>query len=142
MSQADQIRDYVRRTYIEPARQRHEDTVRIMAGDVAKALHLQRNMPNICQVLGGKKFQSENELKLIERNAPPSGQSNTATFVFHVDDPKPQTSRFAGLLSLEGIGKEVFAALGGGEAFLRSEREHFYAEGSEKERLFGNGKET
>jgi hypothetical protein len=36
------------------------------------------------------------------------------------------------LLSLRGIGKEVFAALGGGEAFLRSEREHFYDPGKEK----------
>lgn len=30
------------------------------------------------------------------------------------------------LLSLWGIGKELFESLGGGEAFIRSEREHFY----------------
>jgi hypothetical protein len=139
MSQADQIRDYVRRTYIEPARERREDPARIVAGDVAKALHLQRNLPNICRALGGKKFQTENGVTLIERRSPLSGQSEKATFVFHIDEPKPQTSRFAGLLSLCGIGKEVFAALGGGEAFLRAERENFYEKGSEKERVFGNG---
>jgi len=132
MSQADQIRDYVRRTYIEPARQRREKTVRIVAGDVAKALHLQRNLPNVCQALGGKKFQTENDVRLIERQAPPSGQSNTVTFVYDVATRKPEPSRFAGLLSLEGIGKDVFAALGGGEAFLRQEREHFYDDGKEK----------
>jgi hypothetical protein len=31
------------------------------------------------------------------------------------------------LLSLCGIGKEVFASLGGAEAFIRNEREHFYS---------------
>jgi hypothetical protein len=128
MSQADQIRDYVRRTYIEPARQRHEDKVRIVAGDVAKALHLQRNLPNVCQALGGKKFQTENDVRLIERQAPPSGQSNTVTFVYDVGGRKPEGSRYAGLLALEGIGKEVFAALGGGEAYLRRERESFYGD--------------
>lgn len=128
MSQADQIREYVRQTYIEPARQRHEKTVRIVAGDVARALHLQRNLPNVCQAIGGKKFQAENAVTLVERRAPPSGQSNTVTFVYDVGSSKPEGSRYAGLLALEGIGKEVFAALGGGEAYLRRERESFYGD--------------
>jgi len=132
MSQADQIRDYVRRTYIEPARQRQEDTVRIVAGDVAKALHLQRNLPNVCQALGGKKFQTENDITLIECVAPPSGQSNTVTFVYDVGRRKPENSRYAGLLALRGIGKEVFAALGGGEEYLRRERENFYGHGRDE----------
>jgi len=71
MSQADLIRAYVRRTYVEPARQRHENTVRIVARDVAKALHLQRNLPSVYRTLGGKEFQTENALRLIERQTSP-----------------------------------------------------------------------
>jgi hypothetical protein len=106
--------------------------VRIVAGDVAKALHLQRNLPNVCQALGGKKFQSENDLTLIERQAPPSGQSNTVTFVYDLGSRKPESSRYAGLLALRGIGRDVFAALGGGEEYLRRERENFYGDGRDE----------
>ena len=35
------------------------------------------------------------------------------------------------LLSLLGIGKEVFQSVGGGEAFIRHEREHFYDAGED-----------
>ena len=128
MSQADLIRRYVRRTYVEPARQRHENTVRIVARDVANALHLQRNLPSVYRALGGKKFQTENDVRLVERQVPPSGQSNTVTFVYDIGSRKPEGSRYASLLALEGIGKEVFAALGGDEAYLRRERESFYGD--------------
>jgi hypothetical protein len=35
------------------------------------------------------------------------------------------------LLSLLGIGREVFQSVGGGEAFIRHEREHFYDAGED-----------
>ena len=42
------------------------------------------------------------------------------------------STRFLGLLQLKGIGKELFASLGGGENFIRSERKAF-ADGIEKQ---------
>src|SRR5664279_2163340 len=77
---ADQVREHVRHQYIEPARRRGDSTVRIVAGEVQKAVRL----VNAVQ---------------------PAGESP--------------------LLRLWGIGKEVFQSLGGGEAFIRSEREQW-----------------
>lgn len=130
-STADQIREHLRRTYIDPARSRHESTIRILAGDVHKALHLRNRVPAVCQVLSGRKFLIENGLILEKQEGPRSGQSTTAAFVYRL------TSKGAGSRddiearwqSLRGLGKQVFAALGGGEAFLRSERETFYDPG-------------
>jgi hypothetical protein len=35
------------------------------------------------------------------------------------------------LMRLWGIGREVFQSLGGGEAFIRRERDHFYDPGDD-----------
>ncbi len=86
----------------------------------------------MCQALAGKKFLTENAVTLIERHAPPSGQSNTVTFVYNIGAQKPEGSRYAGLLALRGIGREVFAALGGGEEYLRRERANFYGDGRDE----------
>jgi hypothetical protein len=125
---ADQVREYARVTYIEPARKRHESTVRIMAGDVHKALHLEGRVPSVCQALGGSKFLEENHLTLEKREGPPSGQSTTVVFTYRLVDEQaiPDEMQDSPLLRLWGIGKEVFESLGGGEAFIRRERERFY----------------
>jgi hypothetical protein len=125
---AEQVREYARVTYIEPARKRHESTVRIMAGDVHKALRLEGRVPSVCQALGGSKFLTENHLILEKREGPPSGQSTTVVFTYRLADEQAAPDRWeeSPLLRLEGIGKEVFQSLGGGEAFIRRERERFY----------------
>jgi len=126
-SAADQVRQYARRHYIEPARKRHESVVRIVAGDVYKALHLQGRVPSVCQALGGSKFLMENRLTLEKRDGPPSGQSTTVVFTYRLmDDTPKQSPADESLLDLWGIGKEVFESLGGAEAFIRRERERFY----------------
>jgi hypothetical protein len=50
-----------------------------------------------------------------------------------MEEPTPQSEGPAepSLLSLLGIGKEVFESLGGGEAFIRRERERFYDAGED-----------
>jgi hypothetical protein len=128
---AQRIRDHLRSTYINPARARHESTIRIVAGEVLKALHLSNRAPAVCQVLRGRKFLAENNLILEKQEGPPSGLSTTATFTYRLAD-QPQTPRDqikSDWQSLRGIAKEAFAALGGGEAFLKSEREKFYDPG-------------
>jgi hypothetical protein len=79
-------------------------------------------------VLRGRKFLEENNLILEKQEGPPSGLSTTAAFTYRLADqhqtPRDQTkSDWAGL---RGIAKEAFAAVGGAESFLKSEREKFY----------------
>jgi hypothetical protein len=41
--------------------------------------------------------------------------------------PEPSQAREDAWERLRGIGKDVFAELGGGEAFIRNERDNFYS---------------
>jgi len=127
-STAQRIRDHLRSTYVNPARSRHESTIRIIAGDVLKALRLSNRAPAVCQVLRGRKFLEENSLILEKQEGPPSGLSTTAAFTYRLAE-QHQTSgdrTKSDWESLRGIAKEAFAAVGGAEAFLKSEREKFY----------------
>jgi hypothetical protein len=138
---ADRIRGYLRSVYVDPARSRHESSVRIVAGDVHKALHLNNRVPAVCQVLGGRKFLMENNLVLEKQEGPRSGQSTTAAFVYRLagTGSESQADRIeAAWKSLRGIAKDVYAALGGAENFLRNERDHFYNPGQDP--LYRDGK--
>jgi hypothetical protein len=79
-----------------------------------------------------KDFQQEAGVELIEkRGGPPSGgPSTTWQFVFRVvdeADPAPPAARVVpngeGLMALYGLCADTFKALGGGEEYLRRERE-------------------
>jgi hypothetical protein len=130
---SDRIREYARREYIEPNRKRGEITVRIVAGDVHKALGLHNRSPQVCSALRSQKFLEENHLALVKPpEGPPGGMSTTMTFTYRLLEDNEVPSRKPDPLDrLWGIGKEVFKELGGGEAFIRSERENFY--GSKKD---------
>jgi hypothetical protein len=123
------VKDYVRAEYIEPARRRGDLTVKIVAGDVQKAVRLSNRTPLVCQALKSHKFLNENHLVLEKWEGPPSGMSTTVTFTYRLVDTEPaKTSQPDDdpLMRLWGIGKEIFESLGGGEAFIRRERERFY----------------
>jgi hypothetical protein len=128
----DRVREYARRQYIEPARKHGDIMVRIVAGDVHKALGLRNRPTQVCDALRSWKFLEDNHLALMKEEGPPSGMSTTMTFTYRLleigQGPNGEPDPFA---RLYGIGKEVFESLGGGEAFIRSERENFY--GSKKE---------
>lgn len=64
---ADAIRRHVLETYIEPARERDEDSVEVLVRDVNAALSLKEAWPNICQALGGRKFREMADVRLAER---------------------------------------------------------------------------
>src|SRR5579863_3011283 len=130
---AQQIRDHLRSTYVNPARSRHESTIRIIAGDVLKALRLSNRAPAVCQVLRGRKFLEENSLILEKQEGPPSGLSTTATFTYRLAEQRqtPRDRAKSDWESLRGIAKEAFAAIGGAEAFLKSERKKFYGPGQD-----------
>src|SRR5271157_4319983 len=125
---ADQVREHARREYIEPARRRGDSTVRIVAGDVQKAVRLVNRTALVCQALKSHKFIEENHLALEKWDGPPSGMSTTVTFTYRLAGQQPVAAPPPGesqLLRLWGIGKEVFQSLGGGEAFIRNEREEW-----------------
>ena len=131
MRDSDRVREYVRSHYIEPARQRGDLTVTVKAGEIQKAVGLQNRIANVCQALKGKKFLEENHLTLDKVEGPPSGTSTTVQFVYRLNGAStaPQPSPVLRLLELWGIGKELFESFGGGEAYLRNERENFYPPG-------------
>ena len=78
-SQADWIRRFVIENLDSLAKCRAGRLV-IRAGEVARAMDLSDRLPNICSVLGGRKFQKEAGLTLIEKRGP--AQSTTTEFVY------------------------------------------------------------
>jgi hypothetical protein len=95
-------------------------------GEVHKAVALRNRVPLVCQALESNKFLRANELKLISKTGPPSGQSTTVTYTYEFIDKKPSSPQEDPWLRLRGTLREVFAELGGGEQCLRAERENFY----------------
>jgi len=123
---SDRVREYARREYIEPARRRGDSTVRIVAGDIQKAVNLSNRAPLVCQALRSHKFLKENRLALEKWEGPPGGMSTTVQAVYRLEgEPEQAVNRQdeSGFLKYYGIAKEIFESLGGGEAFIRSERE-------------------
>ncbi|HYW45954.1 MAG TPA: hypothetical protein VE959_24030 [Bryobacteraceae bacterium] len=134
-TQTKRVRDYTLREYIEPARRRGDVTVKVVAGEVQKGVQLSNRVPLVCQALRSRKFLEENGLILEKWEGPPSGMSTTVTFIYRLRDRAAEPGRQPAedpLMRLWGIGKEVFQGLGGGEEFIRREREHFHdADGGE-----------
>jgi len=128
----EQTKRHVIATYVTPARLRGEKTVQVKVGNVQKELGWTNRTPSVFSTLLSKDFQQEAGVELIEKSGgPPSGgPSTTWQFVFHVLDKDEAAAPMAkaapsgdGLMALYGICAETFKALGGGEEFLRRERE-------------------
>lgn len=82
MSQADDIRQYVAKRYIEPARREGCNVVSIRAGDVHKAMELANRMPAVCSAMGTKKFQDMANVKVESITGP--NQGSTTTFNYRI----------------------------------------------------------
>lgn len=125
-SVSDLIRDHVCEVYLKDAIRRGESTFTVNVGAVHKALKLTNRVPQVCSALESKKLLDENQLRVVSRTGPPSGQSTTVTFTYEILASKTRPfSSFNSLVGLRGIAKEVFRKLGGGESFIQSEREKF-----------------
>jgi len=126
ISDSDLVRQHALREYMAAARRRGDRTFSINVGTVHRALGLNNRVPLVCAALSSKKFLTKNNLRLVSRTGPPSGQSTTVTFTYEFDqDSEKPAGGLDAFLALRGIGKEIFASLGGGEAFLRRERAEF-----------------
>lgn len=128
MSDADQIRMHARERYVLPARQRKQKQFSINAGDVVRELKMTGRAPAVCSALKTNQFLERNSLHIVDRSGPPSGQSTTVTYTYEflegdLSSPEHDDS----WEQLRGTLKDVFAELGGGEAYLRAERGAFYS---------------
>lgn len=134
MKSSEQIRVYAGKLYVEPVRHGTGTTVSIRAGDIVKGLGLKNKTPNVCSALRSKIFQEQYGVQLIGEQGPPSGMSTTVVFTYKVlkqtqtkvSHSPAQSASPSAFNLLRGIGKKTFKKLGGGEAFIRGERENFY----------------
>jgi len=132
-SSAERIRSFVAREYVQPARRKGERRVKVVAGDVHRALQLKNRVPNVCQVLDSKKFRDENGLEIEEKLGPPSGMGTRMIYVYRLkEEGGAQPSEAASFEQLHGLLKDALRSLGGGEAFLKRERSRFYGEEAER----------
>ena len=137
-SDSDMVRQYSSRNYVEPARRRGEASFRIVAGEVHKGVHLNNRVPLVCQALKSGKFLTENNLVLEKWEGPQSGLGTRVIFTYRFKDSSTgvSSSEKNPFLEARGIAKDVFGRLGGGENFIRKEREQFYSQSSPKKELF------
>jgi hypothetical protein len=135
MNKTDEVIQYVRSSYVEPAVKGGEKIIKVRAGDVHRALRFSNRVPTVCQALTSKRFLDQNSLVLIDKQGPPSGLSTTTVFTYRLDrsgnlsqhamiDAEPGHKPSL-LLSLRGSGKKLFSRLGGGEFFLKEERDRW-----------------
>jgi hypothetical protein len=126
---ADNIRAYGRKRYVMPARRRQVEKFSIRAGDVVRELKLLGRVPAVCSALKSRAFLEQNRLRIVERTGPSSGQSTTVTYTYEfVDALDSSQANSDPWTELRGALRNVFAELGGGEAYLRGEQESFYAD--------------
>jgi hypothetical protein len=138
---ASSIRNYLRVRYFEPARRRRESLVTLRAGDIHRELGLRNRVPNVCQVMESKLLEKEARVKVSSRQGPQSGRGTTLTITYSVDlsVPSPVTASGAALqtprtehpgvdlfYALRGLGVGLYDREGGGEEWLKRERESFY----------------
>jgi len=129
MGLSEEVQRYVKSTYLEPARHRGESTIRIKAGDVHRDLHWVNRVPSVCTTLSSKKFLRETGLELVSKEGPPSGFGTRAEFVYRLHpqgslhSPETKHRRFE---ALYGTLSTIFHEVGGGENFLRKEREKLH----------------
>jgi hypothetical protein len=124
---ADAIRSFAEREYIESARRKGLNRIQIRVGDVHRALNLKNRVPNVSSALRSRIFLEKNHLEIEQESGPPSGMGTRTTFTYRLLDESPsKASQAVTFEDLRGLLKGAFDALGGGEAFLRRERSHFY----------------
>jgi hypothetical protein len=131
-SASDRVRQYAADMYLRAAQRHGDRTFTVNVGAVHKALGLNNRVPLVCAALTSKKFLDRNSLRLISKTGPASGQSTTVTYTYEL--VRPESKDLGSLdpwLKARGIAKDIFAALGGGEAYLRAERANFYGPGND-----------
>lgn len=79
---ADEIRTYVNRVYIEPARKSSKASVEVVSGEVHTDMGLENRMPAVCAALDARKFEEEYRVITSKRVGPK--QSSTVRWFFAI----------------------------------------------------------
>lgn len=133
MNISDQIREYVRKTYVEPARLSQQDRFSVRCGTVERELGMSNRTAQVCNALKIPKFLDPNGLRLVETSGPPSGTGTTVVYTYEFCDSaaaamskvSDTASIYAKLKQMEGILKDVYRELGGAERAVQEEREGY-----------------
>jgi len=132
MTLSQSVLDYVQSRLVAPARTSGKLEIAVTAGQVHRDLRWTSRVPAVCAALNSRKLQRAAGIELIEKSGPPSGQSTTMTFRYRIVEQAPASAESSkgpsnrpSLLDLYGICKEMYAEAGGGEAFIRAQRENF-----------------
>lgn len=105
----------------------------IRTGDVLHELRIGgHRAPAVCSALKTRRFLRENHLRLVQATGPKSGQSTTVTYTYEFLAPEPSLEHDDPWKNLRGSLKDIFAESGGGEAYLRSERNSFQTPGGKR----------
>lgn len=129
ISDAERVRVWVEDKIIQPAKARGDRTFTVTAGEVHKELGLKNRVPLVCQALKSKRFLEQNHLVVKDVSGPPSGLSTTLKVTYEMVSTGggPATATPNPFWGLRGIAKHVFKQLGGGENFIRRERQELSA---------------
>jgi hypothetical protein len=134
MKVTDMTKRHVIASYVQPARLKGQATIQVRVGNVQKELGWTNRTPSVFSTLSSKDFQQEAGVELIEKRGGPAsgGPSTTVQFVFRVlnkevaiqglSSARKLIPNGAGLEKLYGILKDAYTELGGGEAYLKAER--------------------
>ena len=82
MTQAESIRRHVLARHVAPARAAGVIELAVRAGDLCAAMGFRGRTPNVCNVLGSRRFHEMAGLRLLERVGP--RQSTTTTFRYAI----------------------------------------------------------
>lgn len=84
---SDQIREYVRQHYVEPARHGHKRRFSVRCGTVEKELGLLNSTNRVCTALkSARKFLEPNGLNLVETSGPTSGAGRNVVYTYEFRD--------------------------------------------------------
>src|ERR1700685_2971962 len=90
---AEAIRMYALKEYIEPARRKGQQRVRIIVGDVHRGMRLKNRVPNVCSVLSSRTFLEKNGLVIEEVAGPPSGMGTRVAYTYLLAEEKGLADR-------------------------------------------------
>ena len=128
---SDQIREYVRSHYVEPARRSRQARFSIRCGTIEKELGMSNRIAHVCTALKTSKFLEPNGLRLVQTSGPRSGTSTTVVYTYEflhtstAPTAPVSTSIYQKLLQMEGILKDVYKEIGGAERAIGEEREGY-----------------
>lgn len=78
--QADDIRDFCLKKYINKAREKNKKIVEIRAGDIDVQMNLNGRCPNVCSALQSKKFLKLANVSILKIEGPNPGANCLITF--------------------------------------------------------------